>query len=223
MKKTVSFYFLLVLMPLGLYSQADSIRIKTQAPAKHELGTSLYALSIKPGDFYSQYNYRLDNYLFNGLYYKCYTGKSALRCSFNYFRKLAGYKHGSYGSYLPSRSFQAAVGYQRLLGKGSKTAPYVFADASCSLQRETRSQESYYYPYYYLASSYLANPYYDTYIANSYQAAISPGIGLRVHLGKNLVLNLEAALQFFYEVENHSYKSIGISARPFQCQLGFMF
>lgn len=222
MKKIMSL-LLLALMPAGAFCQADSLRMKTQALPKHELGMSLYALSVKPGDFYSQYDYRIGNYLLNGLYYKRYFGKSALRCSFNYFRQLVNYRNRLYGNFFPSRTFHAAVGYQRLLGKVSKTAPYVFADASYSICRETRQQDFLYYPYY-LSSSYIANPYYyDANPVSSYQYAVSPGIGLRVHLGKNVLLNLEAALQFFYEVENHSARSIGISARPLQFQLGFMF
>jgi hypothetical protein len=223
MKKAVQFYFLLVLMPVRLFCQADSQAVKNGVSAKHELGMNLYAFSVRPGDFYSQYRNRIDNYLFNGLYYKRYYGRSAMRYSINYFQRLINFGNSFNGTYFPSRTFQAAIGYQRLLGKSLKTVPYVFADISYSSLSEVRGGESYYnYPYY-LSSSLAYYPYYDTYAVQTFQGAVSPGIGLRIHLGKNVALTMETALQFFYQVENHSYRSIGVSARPFQCQIGFMF
>ena len=213
--KKLLFYLLLAILPSGIFCQPEP-----QAAPKHELGMNLYALTIRPGDFYSQYKNRIDNYLLNGLYYKLYFGRSALRCSFNYLRRFnnASVRYG--GNVYSSRTFQAAMGYQYALNKGSKTVPYVFADASFSLLNELRSRDGYYALPYHMSSSIA---YYPNYYTSCYQGAVSPGIGLRLHLGKNVMLTLETALQLFYEVEGHSYRSIGVSARPFQCQLGFMF
>src|SRR3954469_19216493 len=80
---------LICLMAKALPAQTDSLAHGTKS-RQHELGMNLYVLSVQAGDFYSQYQRRVNNYVFNGIYYKYYYGKNALRGSFNYFQKLVG-------------------------------------------------------------------------------------------------------------------------------------
>lgn len=207
-------------------AQTDSLKARSR---RYELGMSLYSFAIRGGDFYSGYKPVFDHSIFNGLYGKRYFGQNVLRASFGYMQKLVNlnkrYEYSPAGRVISSRSAQVAVGYQRLFGH-RKLVPYVSCDVAAEYMRELRSS-GYYDP---LALPYIdyIYPYYGgNRTLTSLLLSVSPGIGLRMHVGKGIVLTAETQAQFYYALQNdnlsHRDYVIGINAKAFQLSLGFMF
>lgn len=206
-------------------AQADSLKSKAR---RYELGMNLYASSIRGGDHYSAYRRVNDHYVFNGLYMKYYFGQNALRVSANYMQKLVNnnkaYTPLPAGRIISSRTAAVSIGYQRLFGH-RKLVPYLSCDLGAEYLRELRSFSHYYYlPYYHYAD--IAFP--ENGMFTSLLLGASPGIGLRMHLGRGVVLTAETQAQFYYALES-AYRSttgnkmIGVSVKPFLLSLGFMF
>lgn len=121
------------------------------------------------------------------------------------------------------KTLQVAAGYQRHFGN-KKLMPYVYTDLSYGFGKElTRS--FYNGPFYYLAD--YRYGYTSTEIRTRTFSA-TPGLGLRIRLGKNLILNFETAAEFFYMKQYDAYihtphTLTGINLKPFKASFGFTF
>ena len=225
LQRIILTYALTFLLSSHFSAQTDSSSTKKAKNGGYELGMNLYTLGVNGGDFYSGYKHKLDNFVFNGLYLKIYFHKNVWRFSGNYFQKLINLQDRTDSkdpSLLSSKSLQLTMGYQRMLGKGKhRITPYLSMDLAYDLKKELRM---------------LDTPFslYDDYIGNvnSFTTtslfSLSPGVGLRISLGKNLTLNLESNVQFFYGLERSNYqpetnKMVGLTIHPLQCGLGFQF
>ncbi len=189
---------------------------------KYELGMSLYSLVIRGGDYYSGYKNRVDNYVLSGIYFRKYYGRRVMRLSLDYQQKIGNNRPGWLGydnGFISQRLLQCKAGYQYFFNSRS-TGFYVSADLAYSYSSEQWAYPLD-YPLNYL-SSYAPRAGGTADIRTSAFSCL-PAVGLRIHLGKNVMLNLESAAQFFYAIENKSNKMIGINARPLNCSLGFRF
>jgi hypothetical protein len=233
MKKSQSIISLiLTLLVSSLYSQKDSLATSppdVKSKPQFEIGINLYGLFIRPGDYFSHYQKVWDSQVFSGIYVKRYTGKNAIRASVEYSRRNVYFgkqplSHNGVGKGQLA-SLELKLGFQRLLSS-KKIAPYVFTD----LEYTHFFRVSLLSPNYYLSS--LSVPYYYDYnryytLAGAF-VSISPGIGMRWTLTKNLLLNIESSAQFFLSremgVRNHEpVNSIGLNVKPIKLSLGFKF
>ena len=109
--------------------------------------------------------------------------------------------------------------------------PYVFADIAYSISNELlRPNWELYLPYNFD----YAYPYYYQELAKLRSVAwsITPGLGLRINIKKNLFMNFETAAEFFCQKDDvnyqfnfqfYNYTTNGINAKPFKCSLGLLF
>jgi len=196
-------------------AQADSGQARHKRKTVYEMGINLYALTLRPGDYYSGYSTIRDNQIFSGIYLKCFHGQYALRFGVDYSQRTF-----AAGQWNHATSFDLKAGCQRLLGK-RRLAAYVFAD----LEFSHMTRQAYGAPYYSIYADYY-NPYYTI---NSNTGCLSPGLGLRWKLGKLVVLNLESGVQLYYASEfgtGFSYDkstSVGMNVRVAKLNLGFTF
>lgn len=196
-------------------AQTDSSQAHHKRKKVYEMGIDLYALTLRPGDYYSGYKTMRDNQIFSGIYLKCFRGQYAMRFGVDYSQRTFSSDQWSHAT-----SLDLKVGYQRMLGK-RRLAAYVFADLEFSHMK----REAYGAPYYSIFADYY-NPYY-TIISNT--GCLNPGLGLRWKLGKLVVLNLESGVQLYYSSESGSAfsydknTSVGMNVRVAKLNLGFTF
>ncbi len=210
-------------------AQTDS----SKAPAatkkwSREIGINVYSSTIRGGNFYSDYKPLYDHYAASGLSLKFFHGKSAIRSSVDYFQKIILNRvRAVHERDISFKTLQVAAGYQRYFGN-KRAMPYVFTDLSYSYGKElTRTPN-----YDALYDTFLPYPGYiygyNMATVTSHVWSASPGIGLRLRLGKNIILNFETAAEFFYmkEFGSYNYKSLrttGINLKPLKCSFGFTF
>jgi hypothetical protein len=210
--------------------QSDS----SKAPAamkkwSREIGLNVYSSSVRGGNFYSDYKPLYDHYAASGLSLKFFHGKSAIRSSVDYFQKIIlNSIRAVHERDISFKTLQVAAGYQRYFGN-KRVMPYVFTDLSYSYGKEL-TRVPYYNELYY--DTFLPYPGYiygyNMTTVTSHVWSASPGIGLRLRLGKNIILNFETAAEFFYmkDYETYNYKShrtTGINLKPLKCSFGFTF
>lgn len=219
---------------LGIACQVKAQADSSTAPAhlkkwSRETGLTIYSSTIRGGSFYSDYNALYDHYAASGLSLKFFHRKSAIRSSVDYFQKIILNKvRATHERDISFKTLQVAAGYQRYFGT-KRLMPYVFTDLSYSFGKELLRA-----PYHNALydDTYLPYPGY-TYGYNlttltSHAWSASPGIGLRLKLGKSMILNLETAAEFFYmkEFGTDNYRSLrttGINLKPLKCTFGFTF
>lgn len=226
------YFFALLLCSLSVFSQKDSIAAKpnnTSNTVRFELGTFVYGLTLRPGDFATRYKMVWDHQVFSGVYCKRYYNKNAIRSSIEYSRRSVYFGDRSYSRFSSNRgelaSLELKIGYQRMLSN-RRVAPYIFADAEYSYFRSLYYPT--YYPYY---SSYLIAPdyyYYQNYSLSGSFFSVSPGFGMRITLLPHIFVNAEASAQFFISKERGAYaydtfSSIGINVKPLKLSIGYAF
>jgi|GEM_PF-2049856 len=204
---------------------------KNPAHAKRwsrETSLNVYSSAIRGGNFYSDYQTRYDHYAASGLSLKFFHRKSAIRTSIDYFQKIILNRVRSvHERDLSFKTLQIAAGYQRYFGN-KRVMPYVFTDLAYSYGTELTRVPYYDTPYY---DTYLPYPGYYGYnltTITSHAWSANPGIGLRLRLGKSMILNLETAAEFFYMKESATYsytpgRTSGINLKPLKCSFGFTF
>lgn len=230
-RKRNSFTVALLLSVAQLFSQKDSSLIAPLSGSKirYELGTQIYGINARAGNFQSNYSTVWDNQVFSGLYLKKYFGKNAIRTSIEYSKRRiyrsADPELGRYYMQGQLASLDLKLGFQHLMAD-KKFSPYWFTDLEYSYFFATPWPIYNVMPY----SSYLVpyNPYYRFYTMNGSQIALNPGIGIRCRLSSMVCLNIESAAQLFYFHENravsiNSLNSIGINAKPIKISLGVTF
>jgi hypothetical protein len=204
--------------------QADSSKtfIRTKKWS-HEIGINVYSFAIRGGNFYSNYKTLNDHYAVSGLYLKWFHGKSAIRTSVDYFQKIIiDRPRAIHDKDVSFKTIQITAGYQRHFGN-KNVMPYIFTDLAYSNAKElvqTYFYDPLYLPYY---------PYQQNLITVKTSAvSASPGIGLRLRLKKNMILNLETAAEFFYmkqfDTDQNDARNItGFNVKPLRCSFGFIF
>lgn len=229
--QSLSLLFLMLIMTPVL-SQKDSSTVPGESKTKllrYEIGTYVYGLTLRPGDFSTRYKMVWDNQAFSGLYYKRYFGKNVFRSSLEYSRRTVYFGKESRVRYSSSRgelaSLELKLGYQRLLND-KRFSPFLFADAEYSYFRPLIGPI--YYPLY--TSSLIAPDYYyyQRYSLNGSFFSVSPGFGLRWKMQPQLIMTAEASAQFFISRERSSsyydtYHSIGVNAKPIKLSIGYLF
>jgi len=236
MKKLRDTPVLLLMFLSGICFAQKDTTVALQNPAKakiiYEMGINLYGLTVRAGDYYTQYTNVLDNQIFSGLYFKLFKGKNVLRAALDYSQRSAYYgkqpfSTNSGNSRGQLKSMEIKVGYQRMLGK-RRFAPYVFSDLEYNYFWQPAPAQQDFYPMY---SSYSYNYiYYRYYTLSGSFFCVTPGFGLRWNIAKCVVLNFETGAQFFYSHERSSnnfepnhFKSAGINAKPAKVSIGFTF
>lgn len=225
--KTLRLLTLVCALGAGWQIQAQTDSSKTITPAKkwqREIGLNVYSMNIRSGDFYSNYKTIYDHYAASGISLKFFHNKSAIRSSVDYLQKIVVDAPRFINDRAISfKTLQFSAGYQRHFSN-KKIMPYVFTDLSCSFGRELsqryHNEPIYFLPYY----PYNKNPV--TIKTRTFSAI--PGIGLRLRLGKNIILNLETAAEFFYQKEFGAdsygvHELTGINLKPMKCTFGFTF
>lgn len=207
-------------------AQSDSISRNSKAATwQREASLTVYAGTIRGGNFYSQYRSRYDQYAFSGISMKFFRGPHAIRSSVDYFQRM-----GIGKAYFPDdrtisfKTFQLAAGYQYHFGKG-RVMPYLFADLSYGFGKELV-----HVPYYRELAYPTHLPYvyeHDLQTVTTHAFSLTPGAGLRFRLGKQLVLNVESAAEFFVMRQLDLYlpasNVVGINAKVLKCTFGFTF
>ncbi len=210
--------------------QADSSKATAGKKTwSREPGINLYSSTVRGGSFYSDYKPVYDHYAASGLSLKFFHGKSAIRSSVDYFQKIILNRvRAVHERDISFKTLQFAAGYQRHFGN-KRAMPYVFTDLSYSYGKEL-THTPYYGPLYYDTNlPYPGYIYgYNMTTVTSHKWSASPGIGLRLRFGKNLILNVETAAEFFYmkEFGTYNYRSVrttGIHLKPLKCSFGFTF
>lgn len=213
-----------------MQAQADSSKaLSVKKKWSHEIGLNVYSSTIRGGNFYSDYKTLYDHYAASGLSLKFFHGKSAIRTSADYFQKIIlNRARAIHDRDISFKTLQVAAGYQRYFGN-KKVMPYVFTDLSYSYGKEL-TRAPYYGPLYY--DTYLPYPGYiygsNLITVTSHAWSASPGIGLRLRMRKNIILNVETAAEFFYmkEFGTYNYRSLrttGINLKPLKCSFAFTF
>lgn len=233
MKNSKHLYLIILVMcSLSALSQKDSSSStpsNSNNPIRFELGTFVYGLTLRPGEFTTRYNMVWDNQAFSGIYYKRYHGKNAFRTSAEFSRRTVYFGSNNFprNAYYRGElaSLELKLGYQRMLGD-KKFAPYLFADAEYSYFRPIL--QPVYYPYY--TSSMIVPDYYyqQHYTLGGSFFSISPGFGVRWSVFQHLFINAEASAQLFISRERanyyyESFSSIGINAKPLKLSIGYSF
>lgn len=218
-------YSVMCLLLLGGCIQAQSDSIAKKKSRTYEFGSNVYAMFIHGGDFYSHYKSTVENSGFNGLYFKLYNGKNAMRYSVDFFRSNGNasffpLRKLHLSAYRASTSFQLSGGYQRMLGT-RRFAPYVAADVFGEYYSDREEN----YGVWYLLASSIAPNYYS--YRRGWAGGAYTGLGLRVACGNHITFNLESGLQFFCSREksydNRPYNSVGINGRPLTLTMGVLF
>lgn len=230
--KPFTLLFLVCAIGIACRGQAQADSSKAAAHTKkwsREIGLNIYSSTIRSGNFYSDYKPVYDHYAASGLSLKFFHRKSAIRTSVDYFQKIILNRvRAVHKRDISFKTLPVAAGYQRYFGN-KRLMPYVFTDLSYSYGKELTSGP-YYGPLYY--DTYLPYPGYiygyNLTTITSHVFSASPGIGLRLRLGKNMILNLETAAEFFYmkEFGTYNYRSLrttGINLKPLKCSFGFTF
>lgn len=211
-----------------MQAQADSSKaLPGKKKWSREIGINVYSSTIRGGNFYSDYKPLYDHYAASGLSLKFFHGKSAIRSSVDYFQKIILNRvRAVHERDISFKTLQVATGYQRYFGN-KRAMPYVFTDVSYGYGKElTRTPN-----YDALYDTFLPYPGYYGYnmtTITSHVFSASPGIGLRLRLGKNMILNFETAAEFFYmkEFGTYNYRSLrttGVNLKPLKCSFGFTF
>lgn len=205
---------------LGLKAQTDTLKKTTHLKKwDHEFGMNLYTLNIRGGDYYSKYSAVVDNYAASGFYCKFYRGKNSIRTSADFLQKIILDRYSHSSNTLSLRSLQLVAGYQRHFGN-KKITPYIFTDFTFNYSRERRYAN-------YLGYDYIG--YYNLPLTSrSAIFGVTPGIGLRIRIKRNITLSVESAAEFFYMKTSENgtgnyYESTGLTAKPLKCSFGFMF
>lgn len=219
---------LLVFLMFGMgsfFAQTDTtgaIAKRDKRKTTYEMGMNITSLTLRAGDFYSQYYKQLDNQIFSGLYLKCFRRQNAMRFSIDYSQRNVYARKQPSGDVNRIKSLELKIGYQRMLGK-RKLAAYVFADLEYNYIRRQGLWNGGFYPNNF---DYFSNGSYD--FSNNFLCA-SPGFGLRWKVAKSIVLNAESGAQFFYVRENNADNalqkntSLGINAKILKISIGFTF
>jgi hypothetical protein len=216
------FTLLIVACAFGLAMQTQaqtlpdaSIPVSPTKKWSRELGLNVYSFTVRGGNFYTNYKTVYDHYAASGLSLKFFHGKSAIRTSVDYFQKITIDRARFPNQSLSFKTLQFAGGYQRY---------FVFTDLSYSYGKELThgyNDGPLYFPYY--RYEYNLN----TVRTSAFSA--SPGIGLRLRLRKNMILNLETGAEFFYMKQFGTYtfgtanEITGINLKPMKCSFGFTF
>lgn len=221
---------MMLLISGSIMAQKDTLAPdgNTSRKAVYECGMNVYGLTIRAGDYYSEYKNVWDNQVFSGLYLKRHVGKNALRASLEYSRRRALFGKEAWSATRANTgqlvSVDLQVGYQRSFGQGT-CSPYVFADAAFAHYFPVAV--NYTYPYLYSYSSFAPTYfYYRYYTLSGSFLSINPGLGLRWSLAKNVCLNIETCAQFFFSHErtperSETFNSVGVNARPLRLSIGF--
>lgn len=211
-----------------MQAQTDSSKtLKHTKKWSHEIGLNVYSSTMRGGNFYSDYKPLYDHYAASGLSLKFFHGKSAIRTSADYFQKIILNRvRAVHERDISFKTLQVAAGYQRYFGN-KKLMPYVFTDLSYSYGRELTRVPNYDALYYTIYLPYPGYGYNMTTLT-SHAFSASPGMGLRLRLRKNIILNFETAAEFFYmkEFSTYNYKSLhttGINLKPLKCSFAFTF
>lgn len=208
-----------------IQAQADSSKNTLRAKKwNYEIGLNAYSLTIRGGDFHSNYTNTYDHYAASGFSLKFFHGKSAIRTSADYFQKIIMESvQTMHNRSLSFKTLQFAAGYQRHFGN-KRIMPYVFTDLSYGYGREqTRGN------YNNDPINFLYYPYnYNNITIRSSTFSATPGVGLRLRLARSLILNLETAAEFFYQKQYVTYtydqrELTGINLKPVKCSFGFIF
>jgi hypothetical protein len=212
------------------FAQTQSDSSKTVSITKkwtHELTMNLYSSSVRSGNFYNNYKTVYDHYAVSGLSLKFFHGKSAIRSSVDYFQKITVERARSFlNQPLSFKSLQFATGYQRYFGN-KKVMPYVFTDLSYSYGKELIRGNNY-GPLEYVYSIAYVPYYYNPVTVRTSAFSASPGLGLRLSLRKNMILNLETAAELFYMKQFGTYtfgtanEITGINLKLLKCSFGFI-
>lgn len=222
------FTLLIAACAFGLAMQAQVLPDASNpvSPTKkwsRELGLNVYSFAVRGGNFYTNYKTVYDHYAASGLSLKFFHGKSAIRTSADYFQKITIERARFSNESISFKSLQFSGGYQRYFGN-KKVMPYVFTDLSYSYGKELMrgyNDGPLYFPYYRYE--------YNLSTVRTSAFSASPGIGLRLKLRKNMILNLETAAEFFYMKQFGTYtfgtanEITGINLKPLKCSFGFTF
>lgn len=220
-----------VLLVTPFRAQPDSSRTKTSHKPGLEAGFNLYGLTLRPGNFYTNYKVITDQQVFSGMYLKYHMGLNALRWEVNYSQRYFRYQQGPYGAMgknqVPARSFEIKMGFQRSFGTG-RFSLYGFADLEYNYFWTPYGP--FYQPGYYYENIALYAPYYEYYRISGSFFCLSPGAGLRWKIGNHIALSFETTAQLFYAREkpdnystNKTIESVGINAKPVRLSVGFTF
>jgi hypothetical protein len=205
--------------------QAQTDSSKTVSKTKkwsHEIGMNLYSSTVRGGNYYTHYKTVYDHYAASGLSLKFFHGKSTIRTSVDYFQKITIDRAQSQNQNISFKTLQFAAGYQRHFGN-KRVMPYVFTDLSYSFGKELT--RGYYGPLYLPYYRYE----YNLVMIRTSSFSASPGIGLRLRLSKNMIINLETGAEFFYMKEFGTYtfdtanEITGINIKPLKCSFAFTF
>jgi hypothetical protein len=240
MKKLILNTVLLTMLILNLKSQTET----PVTPVKNksfEIGMNMYTLGFSGTSGLLNNGYypeqpTFTNYLANGIYFKYFKNRNALRASINYFQKSSlydrrGFIYEDYYTlyYSPynlsnTKTGEIKIGYQRMLGK-RKLAPYFFADFR---YRYSHTEGYNYFGYYACATCFAPQRIADKYLIEQSYFGVNKGLGLRLTLSR-ITFNLETSFEFYFlrsqDIKNSREKiySTGFTINPLQFSTGFTF
>jgi hypothetical protein len=207
MRKVISF-ILSFLFPLTF--NAQPLETATDGGPRHELGMNLFSITnVYPGKFplsnitSSGSYYKTGYNVFPGIYYRFYSGKNALRISFDYSQKAySDMERVTIDEYMSYDYSYAGIkinhdlkfGYQRSFGM-KRVQPFIFSDLVFNYDKFTGVQNN-----YWLSSGFSPIPVSSSsaFYIEQYLFGIAPGGGVRIKVSKNIVLTYELSAIFSY-------------------------
>jgi hypothetical protein len=234
--KSIIFGFLF--LPVLLSSQVDSVLQATKGKrGSREMGINVYSSRLQD----PIYHYHVQNVFWaqdfiHGLFFRYKYGQNVCRFSFNYFQRTPESQSSEYELYSSFRApdlnyafgiykaGEVKAGYQYLFSK-KRITPFVFTDLCFRYSQEWGAHNGYFYP----ATQYI--DYFSTeYLKERFTYQLSTGMGLRLQLGKNVVVNIETQFSnYFYKEKdlksqyNFNYYNSGLEIQPLHVFMGLVF
>jgi hypothetical protein len=225
-----------------LRAQTPTSEIIPKKQRVFESGMNLYTMNFIGSDYHMQYSNQgaVDQFFFNGFYFKFFKGKNALRVLTNYFQKINEfdntYMYPYYLDYAPTgrvtgtyKAGDFKIGYQRLFGS-KKLSAYFFADVHYSYSQLKGDYSGMVHPCYTsYCVPYSLIRYPESYLIERSQFGLVKGLGLRWCIANRLTLNLETNFETYYfmqeDIKNSRSKQqgAGFTYNPLQFSLGFVF
>lgn len=225
MKKLQLIFLALTMTTQSARSQED--KTGNTKPMRYELGFNLFSLTLRPGNFNTDYKMVSDYQAFSGIYFKYHFGQNALRSEINFSKRNLRSNWPFSPIVEKTTSLELKAGYQRSFTKG-KFSIYAFADAEYYY---FHPEQYYYHPMPYPSLYMYPMPADETrsfMIKGSY-FCLSPGLGFRWKLGEHFLLGYEAGAQFFYartkyaEAYSGIMESVGINVKSARFSIGVNF